>query len=198
MTDDIQTILNWQWNTVGGYCSQDKQELYGLAGLVKDLKPERVLEIGVCEGGWLWCMEPFFAPGAAIIGIDSLENPVIRIQNLRSVIARLGDKHPTTLIEDISQSEESLAKVKAILGGKPLDLLHIDGGHEEERARSDWERYAPLVRPGGIVAIHDVRGVGYREQEVDVLWAEIEAVENLTTFVLSHRENQMGIGVVIM
>jgi len=198
MTDDIQTILNWQWSTVGGYCSQDKAELYDLAKLVKDLRPERVLEIGVCEGGWLWCMEPFFAPGATIIGIDSLENPVIRIQNLRSVIARLGDKHPTTLIEDISQSEESLAKVKAILGGKPLDLLHIDGGHEEERARSDWERYAPLVRPGGIVAIHDVRGVGYREQEVDVLWAEIEAVENLTTFVLSHRENQMGIGVVIM
>ena len=196
--DDIRTTLNWQWSTVGGYCSQDKNELYDLAALVKDLKPERVLEIGVCEGGWLWCMEPFFAPGATIIGIDSLENPVIRIQNLRSVIARLGDKHPTTLIEDISQSEESLAKVKAILGGKPLDLLHIDGGHEEERARSDWERYAPLVRPGGIVAIHDVRGVGYREQEVDVLWAEIEAVENLTTFVLSHRENQMGIGVVIM
>ena len=196
--DDIRTTLNWQWSTVGGYCSQDKAELYDLAKLVKDLRPERVLEIGVCEGGWLWCMEPFFAPGATIIGIDSLENPVIRIDNLHGVMARLAKTHPATLIEDISQSDESLAKVKSILGRKELDLLHIDGGHEEERARSDWERYAPLVRPGGIVAIHDVRGVGYREQEVDVLWAEIEAVENLTTFVLSHRENQMGIGVVIM
>ena len=198
MTDDIQTILNWQWSTVGGYCSQDKAELYDLAKLVKDLRPERVLEIGVCEEGWLWCMEPFFAPGATIIGIDSLENPVIRIDNLHGVMARLAKTHPATLIEDISQSDESLAKVKDILDGKPLDLLHIDGGHEEERARSDWERYAPLVRPGGIVAIHDVRGVGYMEQEVDKLWAEIEAVENLTTFVLSHRANQMGIGVVIM
>jgi len=198
MTDDIRRILSEQWNTVYGYCSQDRNELYDLAVMVKDLAPERVLEIGVCEGGWLWCMSPFFAPGATIIGIDSLENPVIRIENLRSVIARLGATHPTMLIEDISQSEESLNRVKDVLGGHPLDLLHIDGGHEEERARSDWERYSPLVRPGGIVAMHDIRGVGYKEQEVDVLWAEIEADKSLITRVFSHRENQMGIGVVIM
>ena len=198
MTDDIRRILSEQWNTVYGYCSQDRNELYDLAVMVKDLAPKRVLEIGVCEGGWLWCMSPFFAPGATIIGIDSLENPVIRIENLRSVIARLGATHPTMLIEDISQSEESLNRVKDVLGGHPLDLLHIDGGHEEERARSDWERYSPLVRPGGIVAMHDIRGVGYKEQEVDVLWAEIEADKSLITRVFSHRENQMGIGVVIM
>ncbi len=192
----LRNTLNEQWGTVGGYCSQDKEELYDLAVMVYNLQPERVLEIGVCEGGWLWCLEPFFANGATIIGIDNLENPVIRIDNLRRTIWRLNQTHSTTLIEDISQSEESLAKVLAILDGQKLDLLHIDGGHEEERVRSDWERYSPLVRKGGIIAIHDVRGVGHKEQEVDILWADIEADESLKTKVLSHRDTLMGIGIV--
>ena len=89
-----------------------------------------------------------------------------------------------------------LAKALELLDGKPLDMLHIDGGHDYPSALSDWERYAPLVRKGGLIAIHDIQGVKYREQEVDTLWAEIEADDALTTRVLSHRENQMGIGVV--
>jgi len=194
--DDTQAILHQRWRTVGGYCTQDKLELCDLAVLVKAIAPARVLEIGVCEGGWLWCMEPFFAPGAQIIGIDNLSNPVIRIDRLRSVIARLGKTHPTTLIEGASQTPEALARVLELLDGKPLDVLHIDGGHDYPSALSDWERYAPLVRKGGLIAIHDIQGVKYREQEVDTLWAEIEADETLTTRVLSHRENQMGIGVV--
>ena len=194
--DNIQAILKQQWQTVGGYCTQDRAELYDLAVMVDALKPERVMEIGVCEGGWLWCMEPFFAPGAQIIGIDSLENPVIRIDNLRSVIARLGKTHPTTLIEDISQSPEALDEVVKLLAGKKLDLLHIDGGHDEISARSDWVRYAPLVRKGGLIAIHDIAGVGHKEQQVDKLWAEIEADETLTTQVISHRDTLFGIGIV--
>ena len=194
--DDIQAILKQQWQTVGGYCTQDRAELYDLAVMVDALKPDRVMEIGVCEGGWLWCMEPFFAPGAQIIGIDSLENPVIRIDNLRSVIARLGKTHPTTLIEDISQSPEALDEVVKLLAGKKLDLLHIDGGHDEISARSDWVRYAPLVRKGGLIAIHDIAGVGHKEQQVDKLWAEIEADETLTTQVISHRDTLFGIGIV--
>ena len=193
---NVQATLNRQWQTVGGYCSQDRQELYDLAVLVSDLKPERVLEIGVCEGGWLWCMEPFFAPGAQIIGIDDLSNPVIRLANLHSVIDRLGAAHPVTLIANISQAPEALAEVVELLDGAQLDLLHIDGAHGEEAARSDWLRYGPLVRKGGLIAIHDIRGVGYREQEVDRLWAYIEADESLTTRVISHRENLMGIGIV--
>ena len=193
---DTQAILNQRWRTVGGYCTQDKMELCDLAEMVRAIAPERVMEIGVCEGGWLWCMEPFFARGAQIIGIDNLSNPVIRIDRLRSVIARLGKTHPTTLIEGASQTPEALARVLELLDGKPLDVLHIDGGHDYPSALSDWERYAPLVRKGGLIAIHDIQGVKYREQEVDTLWAEIEADETLTTRVISHRETQMGIGVV--
>lgn len=38
----------------------------------------------------------------------------------------------------------------------PLALLFIDGGHGEEPAHRDYERWSAHVAPGGILAIHDV------------------------------------------
>jgi predicted O-methyltransferase YrrM len=38
----------------------------------------------------------------------------------------------------------------------PLSLLFIDGGHGEEPARLDYERWTPHVAVGGTLAIHDV------------------------------------------
>ena len=38
----------------------------------------------------------------------------------------------------------------------PLALLFIDGGHGEEPARLDYERWTPRVAPGGTLVIHDV------------------------------------------
>lgn len=38
----------------------------------------------------------------------------------------------------------------------PIDLCFIDGGHGEEPAWADYRGWAPLVAPGGLLAIHDV------------------------------------------
>lgn len=38
----------------------------------------------------------------------------------------------------------------------PLDLLFIDGGHTDEAASTDYEGFAPWVRTGGALVIHDV------------------------------------------
>lgn len=38
---------------------------------------------------------------------------------------------------------------------EPIDLLFIDGDHSFSGVRLDYELLAPLVKPGGIVALHD-------------------------------------------
>jgi MMP 1-O-methyltransferase len=38
----------------------------------------------------------------------------------------------------------------------PVGLLFIDGGHAEEVAMADYDGWAHLVQPGGVLAIHDV------------------------------------------
>lgn len=38
----------------------------------------------------------------------------------------------------------------------PLSLVFIDGGHSREAALTDYRAWAPHVRPGGFLAIHDL------------------------------------------
>ena len=39
---------------------------------------------------------------------------------------------------------------------RELDLAFIDGDHSEEAVRADFGRISPFVRPGGIIAFHDI------------------------------------------
>ena len=38
----------------------------------------------------------------------------------------------------------------------PIDLLFIDGAHEYDAVLQDYEQWSPLLRPGGMIAFHDV------------------------------------------
>jgi predicted O-methyltransferase YrrM len=38
----------------------------------------------------------------------------------------------------------------------PLDLVFVDGGHTDEAAQADFRGWAPHVRLGGVLVIHDV------------------------------------------
>ena len=44
----------------------------------------------------------------------------------------------------------------AALWATPLAMAFIDGGHGVEPAHRDYEGWSPHVRPGGLLAIHDV------------------------------------------
>src|SRR5215470_3232586 len=44
----------------------------------------------------------------------------------------------------------------AALWRQPLGMLFIDGGHTDEAATADYAGWAPRVRVGGALAIHDV------------------------------------------
>jgi len=38
----------------------------------------------------------------------------------------------------------------------PIDILFIDGAHDYENARLDFHNYAPFVKEGGYIFLHDV------------------------------------------
>nr|WP_240946295.1 class I SAM-dependent methyltransferase [Pseudomaricurvus alkylphenolicus] len=38
----------------------------------------------------------------------------------------------------------------------PLGMVFIDGGHSEEAAQTDYRSWSTFIRPGGILAIHDI------------------------------------------
>lgn len=55
-----------------------------------------------------------------------------------------------------SNSQTTVDQVKELLGGKQVDFLFIDGGHEYSVIRRDVKNYLPLVKDGGVIAFHDI------------------------------------------
>ncbi len=69
----------------------------------------------------------------------------------RANIERAGvSEFITPLVMNSDEGARELSK-----RGVTLRMVFIDGGHDEESARNDIVNFLPLMRPGGIVALHD-------------------------------------------
>ncbi|MDQ7073504.1 MAG: class I SAM-dependent methyltransferase [Gammaproteobacteria bacterium] len=55
-----------------------------------------------------------------------------------------------------SHDSDFKQKVISTLAGNPVDFLFIDGDHTAEGVTADFNDYKHLVRPGGIIAFHDI------------------------------------------
>jgi predicted O-methyltransferase YrrM len=59
-------------------------------------------------------------------------------------------------LEDVVFAVVGQSPLVAAAMATPLAFLFIDGGHGEDPARLDYERWVPHVEMGGTLAIHDV------------------------------------------
>ena len=97
--------------------------------------------------------------------------------------------------------------VQSWLGADRFDFLFIDGDHEYEGVRADFLAYYDLVRPGGLIAFHDIvpdefARTGQRTSGsqcygggVYRLWQELRDRFPHREFVQSWDQNGFGIGV---
>ncbi|MBN8650201.1 MAG: class I SAM-dependent methyltransferase [Cytophagales bacterium] len=54
---------------------------------------------------------------------------------------------------------------------KPIDVLFIDGSHEYEDVKADFEAFYPFVKKDGVVAFHDIKG---KWEGVIRFWREVK------------------------
>jgi predicted O-methyltransferase YrrM len=167
-------------------CGQVRAEVLGLLRAVAEERPRRLLEIGTAGGGTLFLLAHAADPAARIVSVDLPRGefgggyPVWKIPLYRGFVRRAQRLH---LIRGDSHAPETLARARAALRGEPLDFLLIDGDHTYDGVRRDFEDYGPLVRPGGLVAFHDIAQPGELRAggatllggEVPQFWAELRA-----------------------
>lgn len=100
------------------------------------------------------------------------------------------------------KSEDVFPEVRKALGSNftKVDFLFIDGSHAYEDVKKDFEMYAPLVKKGGIIALHDiVDSPMHRELgcEVSRFWNDLKVSGPFITTEFIEGDDWGGIGVII-
>jgi predicted O-methyltransferase YrrM len=161
-----------------------------------------VVEIGTHRGGTLLCWAAAAAPGAHLVSID-VPTEAEGIGSYASDDARfrafLRPGQTLTRILRDSHAPGTRAAVRDDLRGRAVDFLWIDGDHSDGGVRSDWAMYAPLVRPGGLIAFHDIHpNPGMPGNQVHPLWRELRARYSHREYVDQDQPGGVGAGIGII
>jgi O-methyltransferase len=121
-------------------------------GLLQELQPQRILEIGFFQGGMPLFLADMLAP-EKVVGIDYLQPS----DALRTMIAsaRLQDtiKLHGGVLQDDTQTLRKI--VEAEFADQPLDLIIDDASHEYENSKGCFQELFGFLRPGGKYVIED-------------------------------------------
>jgi predicted O-methyltransferase YrrM len=183
---------------------QKRAEIVALLEIVRGLGARRICEIGGRMGGSLALFAQVAAPDAELLSIDIAYLPGQQ-QALAAFASRR--QHIMCLAAD-SHAERTSRWMNDWLAGDRLDVLFIDGDHSFAGVSDDFARYAPLVRPGGIVAFHDIHpdsntrhGVKTAADtgEVPRFWQSIKPdYARVSEFIEDPDQDGCGIGVVYL
>ena len=154
---------------------QVESEFAWLFDIYKSLKPKRVLEIGSFYGGSLYYWVEGSEAGSTIASVDFLirrDDPrhakLMESREKWREWVKGTDKKIVSLVGD-SRDPEMVERVKSYL--PEVDFLYIDANHTENACWSDIRNYWPLVRSGGIMAMHDISN---HTHGVHVVWDYIK------------------------
>ena len=179
---------------------QLRPEALQLLRIVEDLKPRGVLEIGTLHGGSLLLWARAAARDATLVSVDlppwEADDPAERSK--RCALERVGSRRQRVhVVRGDSHDPAVREQARQRLNGQAVDFLFLDGDHSYDGVARDFADYVQLVRPGGIVAFHDIhrhsRGWG---GEVPRFWNEIRERHRHVELIASSAQDGFGIGVI--
>lgn len=157
---------------------QSQVEFSQLYDRVQALRPRVVVEIGTCHGGtlYLWCQAAH--PEATLISIDLPGGEFGGgYRECRGALYHQFKQPAQTLhlLRMDSHAAATAERVRA-LAPEPVDFLFIDGDHTYAGVKQDYMLYSAHVRPGGLVALHDIAArPSQPDLEVWKFWQELKA-----------------------
>lgn len=146
--------------------SQHEGELILVLDLISSVSPKVILEIGCDQGGSLYAWRGL---------CDRVYGITLPVNDWESG----GSGQPLTshgaeIILGDSHDSRTLSDVLSLLGGDQLDVLVLDGDHHTEAVRLDLIAYGNLVRPGGLILIHDINCLYDPRAETWKIWDELQ------------------------
>jgi cephalosporin hydroxylase len=200
LSESLEFAFRFSVGAVSIAPAQVREEIEALLTLLEADSPRGVLEIGTARGGTLYLLSCVAQADARLASIDlpggdfgggsgRLWVPLLK------VLPKKGQK--LKLLRADSHDSSTLEEVREWFRGATLDCLLIDGDHHFEGVHRDFLMYGPLVRPGGVIALHDiVPGREDRVGDVPRFWELIKTVYPTRELVHDWNQGGFGIGVV--
>jgi predicted O-methyltransferase YrrM len=152
--------------------TQKPEEFEILYSMVKRRSPKIIVEIGIWEGE---TMARWAEISELAIGIDFYKDRgEIFNKKREDVLSKIKN---AIIIKGDSHSDLTKRDLEKALKNRKIDFLFIDGDHTYGGAKSDYFIYGEFVRPGGLIALHDVvDSENHRNCNcfVSKLWQEIK------------------------
>lgn len=207
------------------YMPQDRYEITELAEFVLDYAEQSkqedmiTLEIGTKFGGtfYIWC-SLFNMEGDLNISIDMSDGGIHGGISEEEMDKRdrwfkrsfgnchfiRGDSHDVNtrfeLFKIVHNNTSFNQKYPEMEDGR-IDFLFIDGDHSYEGVKQDFEMYSPFVKPGGLIAFHDINDTQrHRDRNVNVakFWNEIKNDPRFDAVEFNSNLDWAGIGLLIV
>jgi predicted O-methyltransferase YrrM len=194
--EDLETLVKLAtrgyWNAITPI--QNPREILALLRILKQARPQRILEIGTASGGTLFLFSRVAAPDAVLVSVDLPGGPggggypPWKIP-LYEAFPLPGQR--LELIRDDSHSPAVLTRVTECAGDRGFDFLFIDGDHTYEGVKRDFQMYESLVSPAGLIAFHDIDYIG----SVRRFWDEVKVGRRSKEISDDHGQS-FGIGLI--
>jgi predicted O-methyltransferase YrrM len=181
---------------------QIREEITQFLEVAKEINPKTIVEIGTAKGGTLYLLTRIADKSAKLVSIDlpgGLFGGGYERWRIPMIQSFARDSQEIVLVRGNSHEEETVRKLKDVLGGRTIDLLFIDGDHRYEGVRKDFEFYSPFVRTGGIIAFHDIcHGPAKSVGGVPDFWKEISVKYQSRNILKDSAQGGCGIGVLLL
>lgn len=185
--DELRQISR---NIPGWLADEEGELLYKLA---KNCTKGEIVEIGSWKGkSIVWLAEGSRAGrGLKIHAIDPHEgyDGMSTLKEFRQNVEKAGVKN---MVIPIVKTSEQAAKNF----GKPVGFIFIDGSHEYDDVKKDFELWFPKLIDGGVMAFHDTLGYEGPRRLVNELvyksrnFRKVRLVNNITYAVKTEENTQ--------
>ena len=192
----LDEVVDWAMNFGGGgYMAvktlQIPGEITRLAQAVQAIKPKIIVEIGTARGGTLLIWS--YLASKRVIACDL--NDMHRQRPLFSQFPPPESHCQVTLLSGNSHEADFKARLARELNGEKADFMFIDGDHTESGVEADYNDYKEFVRPGGLIAFHDiVEKQPLPTNQVFHFWKRLKVGADVQEFVADPGQCGFGIG----
>src|SRR5262245_20967128 len=158
-----------------------------------------MLEIGSCLGVSLQGFATRLAPGAKIRSIDAgicwddRDGEPVRIVTANNLLLTIQELDQSGFDATVIMADSTWPQViEWARENGPYDFVYIDGGHQYETVKSDFENYAPMATK--LIGMHDIANIAHATYGVVRFWNELKANGYRTQEKI---ESYMGTGIVM-